>query len=58
MGDIMWFSRVIIVFVMCLVMCLASIMLIFELIELGDLLILLMLFNGFLAVIFHLEDKK
>lgn len=57
MGEIIWYCRVGIIFIMSLIMSMASTMLIFELIEVGDLLILLMLYMGFLAVIFHLDDK-
>lgn len=55
MNEINWFSRVCIIFIMSLLMSMASIMYMFGLIEVGDLLILLMLYLGFLAVIFHLD---
>ena len=57
MSEIAWFFRVSIVFVMSLIMSMASIMLMFELIEVGDLLILLMLYMGFLAIILNLDNK-
>jgi len=57
MSEIMLLSKVIIIFIMSLIMSMASTMCMFDLIEVGDLLIILMLYLGFLAVIFHLENK-
>jgi len=57
MSEIIWVSRVSIIFIMSLIMTMASTLCVFGLIEVGDLLILLMLYMGFLAIILHLDNK-
>lgn len=57
MSEKDWFFRNSMIFIMCLIMVMASYMCMFELIEKGDLLILLMLFLGFIAIILHLDNE-